>query len=260
MWKIRLLLAGWLVLLSVSLLRMRGAKMVVCDVGQGDAILFTNGSVQLLVDTGNKEARVLACLSRHIPFWDKNIEGVVISHEDEDHSGGLIAIAIYYRINTIFGGLAEKGDSEQILYTARVGENDFVRVGEFVIDIASPSVNEKDGNNLSLVGLLHYRNKSVWLAGDAEKEVEERLVWQGKLARMVGDSGVDILKVSHHGSAGASSEEFVKLLGPKTAVVSVGRGNRFGHPASETLERLQEAGALVRRTDEEGEVVIELGR
>jgi competence protein ComEC len=91
------------------------------------------------------------------------------------------------------------------------------------------------------------------MSGDIEKETEQRLVW-----REIIKENVDILKVSHHGSEAATSDELLDLLKPKMAVISVGKNNRFGHPRGEVLERLNKRNIEIKRTDIDGEVVFNL--
>jgi competence protein ComEC len=87
--------------------------------------------------------------------------------------------------------------------------------------------------------------------GDAGSEAEARILASGA------DIGADVLKVGHHGSAYSSTPEFIRAVAPRTAIISVGRDNLFGHPAAVTLETLRESGANVYRTDKDGAVEVE---
>jgi len=107
-----------------------------------------------------------------------------------------------------------------------------------------------------VAGILDYKGEGKWsifLSGDIEKETEQKLVW-----REILKGQVDVLKVSHHGSETATSEELLDFLKPKIAVISVGVNNRFGHPRGEVLERLNKRDIEIERTDEVGDVVFNL--
>jgi competence protein ComEC len=118
-----------------------------------------------------------------------------------------------------------------------------------------------DNNQNSVAGILSFysadlkREVRVFMAADIDLETEQRLVWQ-KILRQAQDE-VDILKVSHHGSKDGTSEELLEVLKPKLAVISVGAKNRFGHPTKEVLDRLKEKGIEVKRTDRDGDILID---
>lgn len=229
-------------------------KVVFCDVGQGDGALIISGSFQMLIDTGGNNQRMLGCLSRHLPFWDKNIETVVLSHWDIDHSGGLPDISRYYKIEKLYSNRLSPAGDEQKFYPTVVEENDIIRYDGIDFEILSTDVDDEDSNENSLVGALRYKDKKILMMGDATSEVEQRLVWQGKLKSL--SNKVDILKISHHGSDRATSEELLDEVNPKVAVISVGKNNKFGHPGKEVLKRLEERGIKINRTDNMGDVTV----
>lgn len=230
-------------------------KVVFCNVGQGDGVLVTWGNRQMLIDTGGEDGKIGACLSRHLPFWDKTLDIVLISHWDSDHSGGLASIGKYYKIGMILCGEKDNNDIEQNKCSEVLRQGDVVRLGEIVFDIYWPrenGVGENEDSNLnSLVALLSYRTNSILLTGDINREIEELLVWRGVLRQGLGTL---ILKVSHHGSKTATSETLLNKIKPKEAVISVGK-NSFGHPSDEVLERLGKGGIKIRRTDKEGDII-----
>lgn len=235
-------------------------KVVFCDVGQGDGALVISGSFQMLIDTGGDNQRMLGCLSRHLPFWDKNIETVVLSHWDIDHSGGLPDISRYYKIEKLYSNRLSPAGNEQKFYPTVVGENDIIRYGGIDFEILSRDVVDGDSNENSLIGVLSYkdlpagRQVKILMMGDAPAEVEQSLVWQGKLKSLSNE--VDILKISHHGSDMATSSELLDEVNPKIAVISVGKDNKFGHPAKTVIKRLEERGIKIKRTDNMGDVIV----
>lgn len=234
------------------------------DVGQGDAVFIEvpNGN-QILVDGGPNDA-VLAKLGRALPFWDKTIDLLILTHPHTDHLNGLLGVLRRYKV----GMVLETG----VLYaTPQVKEWNTLlkeRGVRRIIAERGQKIDLGDGaaiyllapfekflgkrvskiNNASLVGRLVYGKNSVLLAADIEKDIERRLLYSSP---QLLDS--DILKVPHHGSRTSSLEEFLSAVSPQIAVIQVGR-NRYGHPSAEVLERLQEAGVEILRNDQEGDI------
>ena len=246
-------------------------RIVFCDVGQGDGVLVSLGTFQMVYDTGPANKKMLACLERHTPFWDKKIEVVVISHWDNDHSGGLTDLVNNYKIGALYSSQKPPMTGEQLVYTADVRQGDVIRYRDLEFAILSPDEYlmgvSREENDLSVVGLLEYGMgaeaglTSVYLMGDVPAEVEQRLVWRGILRqaqdRQARDNKIEIIKISHHGSKEGTSQDLLEAIKPEEAIISVGK-NSFGHPTKEVLERLEKMGVKVRRTDEEGEIEIEL--
>jgi len=283
-----------LIILVMAQTPTRSARMVVCDVGQGDAILITKGSNQVLIDGGPSGEKMLSCLTEHMPFWDRNIELIVLTNTDYDHMNGLSAVLERYTLTSFvssdgvhesaalgrfvdrlvasgasirgvqMGDKIEVGERDRltfdVLWPPEV-ESEYVAVFEGQMDsptssqILGASAKRGDLNERSVVLLLLEDNKRVLLTGDVGFQAEEEILRQ---AQNKLDLDVDVLKVGHHGSKYASGLEFLEAIKPEMAIISVGAKNRYGHPTSEAIERLEEVGAEVRRTDEEGTLVIEL--
>lgn len=215
-------------------------EVIFCDVGQGDAVLVTYKNWQMLIDTGPNNKKVLTCLENNIPFWDKKIETVIITHGDNDHDGGLSDVLKYYK-------------TEQIIDSKKVSQFDLIKTNWMVFEVVNS--NKNDNNENSIAGILRFWNDDlkreikIFMAADIDIETEQKLVWQKLLTEKV-----DVLKVSHHGSKNGTSEELLEILKPTVAVISVGEKNRFGHPTKEVLARLKEKEIEVWRTDVVGEV------
>lgn len=259
--------------------------VVACEVGQGDAILLTQGFSQVLVD-GGPSARVINCLSNHMPFWDKAIELVVATHPDKDHIAGLVDVIEKYKVisfvsineaneTTIFNDLREKIWQNQIpVHLAQRGEE--VLVGNIKLKVLSPeksdknflvwsqNLPEKDGqqilgtsansssessNENSVVAKATFGDFDVLLTGDITATVEKALTSDQDL------SGIEVLKISHHGSKYATSQEFLEKIRPQLALIGVGK-NQWGHPAEEVLERLRNLDIKILRTDTGGEIEV----
>jgi len=232
------------------------------DVGQGDAALITlPRGQQVLIDGGPSPTALLSELGRAMPFWDRNIELVILSHPDEDHLMGLVGLLERYQVDRVIDSitdaesnlslqwqqlLREKNTPVQQAHAGRsvdLGEGAYLEVlypqpGLLAQDVSNI-------NNASTVLRLVYGQVSFLFTGDLEEEGEDTLLQSGHSL----DSTV--LKVSHHGAKEATTNLFLQAVDPQLAVISVG-GNRFGHPAQETLARLADVPVL--RTDRTGTV------
>ncbi len=237
------------------------------DVGQGDgAAIRTPGGRWVLVDAGPRTDRFDAGQRRVIPFLlrhrAESLDLVMVSHAHADHLGGIPAVLERFPVaRAVEPGLAvadplyleflEAVEQRGIAWQpARAGQRiEIDGVGFSILhpDTLWPGWAE-DLNEDSVVLLVEYGAFQAVLAGDAGRPVE------ALLGGRVGP--VDVLKVGHHGSAGASGQAWVRELQPKVAVVSVGQ-NRYGHPAPEVMARLGAEGVTVWRTDRDGVVTIE---
>jgi len=206
-----------------------------------------------------------------MPFFDRTIEYLVVTHPDLDHYLGCIDVLDRYRVERVWWtGRDNANDAQwQVFKEAVAREGAEVRVidrvarydiGETVIDVLYPdhSVADESGdsakggvnNNTSIVMRVQRGTLSALLTGDAEEELERHLV-QEYGARL----HAQILKAGHHGSNTSSIQEFLDAVAPETAVISAGKNNKYGHPTERVLRRLERAGAAIRRTDFEGDVV-----
>ncbi|MGQ9627252.1 MAG: DNA internalization-related competence protein ComEC/Rec2 [Anaerolineae bacterium] len=239
--------------------------VVFFDVGQGDAIFIESPQgTQILVDGGPSPMALLSALGEEMPFWDRSIDMVVITHPDEDHIAGLVPVLERYHVGQVLDSplpyesatarrLAELMEEKNIpRKVARAGMR--LNIGDNIfIEVLNPGERlltgtGADDNNNSLVLRLSYGRASVLLTGDAEEGAELRMTASHKeLASLV-------LKVSHHGAKAATGEAFLDAVQPEMAVIQVGADNRFGHPAPEVLARLEGKGAQVLRTDVHGKI------
>jgi competence protein ComEC len=263
------LLAGGLALLAAFAWWPRldgdGGRLTVSalDVGQGDAILIeTPDGHNVLVDGGPNGAALLRALGDELPFADRTLDLVVLSHTDADHLAGLIDALERYEVRQV---LATPFEADTALYRewrsrveraevpyreARAGASVALGGGATLrVLSAGELMTGGSENDASLVLRLSYGEVDFLLTGDIEEAGERALVASGV------DLRSEVLKVAHHGSQTSTSAAFVRAVGPSVAVVSAGEGNRFGHPAPAVLSRLD--GSLVLRTDERGTVRLE---
>lgn len=235
------------------------------DVGQGDAILISQGEKQILIDGGPSGQKLMEKLGEYVPFWDRKIDVVIATHPDADHITGLVDVLKNYSVDQVIesGAKSESqvfGALEKSIEEKKV-EKQLARKGMKIklsddasLEIFSPTEDiidklKDDTNSASIVAKLTYGENSFLFTGDLPLEAESQLV----NAKLSLESNV--LKVSHHGSKSATSEQFLELVHPKEAVISVGKGNRYGHPTAEVLSRLQDDKIKILRTDVSGDAI-----
>ena len=251
--------------------------IVFCDVGQGDAayIRFPDGR-DMMIDggPGGSSSKVLGCLSRHMPFYDRTIDIILLSHPQEDHLGGLQEIIRRYTVKTFVHSdignttqgfqavqslIAEKHIPEHIVAT---GED--ITVGLSHIAILWPQVSTvaktagsnvlgvSNVNEACIVLRLSYGAFDVLFMGDADSGVDPMLIQRPLMIN--GD--LEVLKVPHHGAKTGMTSGFLSWIGHvDTAVISVGK-NTYGHPAQETIDALVKKGAGIERTDQDGDIEV----
>jgi competence protein ComEC len=234
------------------------------DVGQGDAILISEGSKQILIDGGPNGQVLLEKLGKYIPFWDRNIEIIIATHPDQDHIDGLIDVMKAYNIGEIIDNSEEADSQVYKKYKETIGANNIPRIKgqsgmkikineNTVLEILSPGEtldnNSKESNSDSIVSKLTYGENTFLFTGDLTEEKERELI--GKNI----DLKSNFIKIAHHGSKYATSIEFLEKVSPKEAIISVGKNNRYGHPSSEVLDRLKSEGINILRTDEKKDIL-----
>lgn len=240
--------------------------LVVCDVGQGDAIFVrTPSGADVLID-GGPDKSVLSCLGNHMPFWDKTIEVVILTHPDADHITGMVDVIKRYNVNALFTQPNPGKTDIYKLFIRELAEKKlsakFVKAGDVLkmpdgieFHIISPQSSQPDPganssslNAYSVILKLKYGKFSALLTGDAGSEVQDRI------AEAAGD--VDVLKVPHHGSKTGMSDYYLSVIKPEIGLISVGVNNRYGHPSQISLDFLRSHNVRVYRTDQNGEVEI----
>ncbi len=221
------------------------------DVGQGDAILLQKGQQQVLIDGGPDPERIALELGERLPFWDRTIELVILTHPEADHVTGLVEVLRRYEVGQVVTSgqvsetsvyaewdrlIDEKGIKRSV---ARAGQTIMLADG-MVLEVLHPRMaplqsTSSDVNDNSVVARLVFRDFSLLLTGDISEAVERDLLENRPGVQSTA------LKVSHHGSDTSSSEEFLAGVDPQVAVVSSGADNPFGHPSREVMGRLADA-------------------
>ncbi len=227
----------------------------VLDIGQGDAVfVVTPDGRQMLVDGGPDPTVTLAAVSSLMPPGDRRLDLVAATHLDSDHVGGLLGVLDRYGVGVVLhGGTDQRGSALypqwQAALRGREHPTAALYAGHRILlgrDVALEALHppsgglpagvDRNANNGSLVLRLDYGNHSFLLTGDIEVEAERYLL------AVAGDKlRADVLKVGHHGSRTSTTPTFVERVDPRSAVISAGRENRFGHPHAEVVERLEQS-------------------
>ena len=243
-------------------------KVIFFAVGQGDAgFIETPQRHQILID-GGPGSVILEKLGKSMPFYDRTIDLIILTHPEFDHLSGLNEILKKYKVsNILWTGIvrdtAEYKEWKKLIeeekaeiFIAKAGQkilwesetNNYMEV-LYPFENLEGKVFE-DSNNTSIISKLVFGKNSFLFTGDAYKNVE------GELINKKAEIDSDVLKVSHHGSKTSSSEEFIKSVSPQIAVISAGIGNKYGHPHQEVLELLEKYDIKVSRTDKDGDIKI----
>ncbi|EKD32919.1 MAG: hypothetical protein ACD_76C00115G0002 [uncultured bacterium] len=231
------------------------------DVGQGDsAFIETPDGAQILIDAGPDD-KILSKLGAVMPFWDRTIDAVIMTHPDADHVGGFPSVFDRFKIENIYITDAKKETAlfDEVLKSIEkenasvfvVREKSLV---EFDSDVSLRFLhpdrnvvpNNAETNDWSIVNILSYGNTGILFMGDLGENFEPRI------AQIVNED-IDVLKIGHHGSKNSSSFEFLKDIDPDLAIVSVGE-NKYGHPHASVLSLLNNLKIRIERTDTDGDI------
>ncbi|MCK5686003.1 MBL fold metallo-hydrolase [bacterium] len=234
------------------------------DVGQGDAILIQTPFGQNILIDGGEDEKIIKSLSEELPWWDKRIDLMILTHPHSDHVGGLLDVLKRYDVLKILYTGAIHNSPDYIAWLKLIEEKKIdlniinhpqkILLGDdLFLDIIYPRAqtdidSQKNLNNTSIVAKLIYGQTSFLFMGDSEIEVEEILLEdKNKLS-------ADVLKLGHHGSDTSSSADFLEIVDPDYAVIEVGEANRFDHPSPRIIKRLERADIEIFRTDIDGSI------
>lgn len=287
-----ILLSMFLVLLVLKQWPDTQAHMIFCDVGQGDAILITSGFTQVLIDAG-KDKKVLECLTRFMPWWDKTLEVALATHADGDHIGGFVDVLEGYRIGHFILTNQQKETTEFVSFVKALEKEQkdsgmtfslpeqgkrlvlgslvevimlYPPLEKAIIMLEAAGIhktlseillsdNESSGNSKQ----DDFNNGSIVLfvqLGAARVLLTGDLEKPGEVA--LSKEGLlqkaDVLKVGHHGSKSGTTDSFLSQVQPEFAVISAGKNNSYGHPDGAVLSRLEKKGVKIFRTDVIGDI------
>lgn len=264
--------------LAASTLPDEKLHLIACDVGQGDAILAVYKNNQILID-GGPDKKVLDCLGKYMPFWDKKIEVVVLTHPQDDHYRGLIEVFRGYQVETFIGNAVDNDTQGYKVLKGLIVSSGVrvvnptnetaIRLGMLYLDIVSPSkdflasetseidpnvlgafTTKRDLNDFSVVAILSLGEFDALLTGDMGPGKIPDILAEGEIR------DVEYLKVPHHGSKNGLTQELLDAANPELAVISVGKNNRYGHPSPEVINMLRDRDIKILRTDEMGNIEV----
>lgn len=222
-------------------------------VDQGDCALISYKGRNYLIDTGgarfeNKIAEKYLFPSLKVRGIS-TIDGIFLSHFDEDHAGNLNKILENYKVKNIFinhlpedPSILEEG--EKYSKIIKLSKGDKIKLfKDTSIQVLLDDEKKEEGNDKSMVLLLDHKGFKALFTGDISADIERKI-----------NSKIDLLKVAHHGSRTSTSDEFLENTRPKLAVISAGYENSYGHPHKESLENLEKHGIIYYVTSKDGEV------
>ena len=234
------------------------------DVGQGDAIFVESyDGTQILID-GGPPNRILPLIGKRMSYFDKYIDVVVLTHPHADHVSGLIEVLEKYNIGMLIESGVDYHTAEAKTFEKLIKEKNIKTViighpvdlnfyNNAVLRFIYPEESFsgktlKNVHDSALISEIDFEGKKILLMSDAEKNVEKRLVREGKI------SDIDVLKTGHHGSKTSTSESFLNAVHPSYAVIEVGAKNTYGHPHPTVLDRLANHNIPYYRTDTNGRI------
>ena len=255
---------------SVISLSDKSLRIIFCDVGQGDAIYVrTPSGIDMLIDGGPDE-KVLSCLSRHMPFWDRSIDMVFVSHPHADHFVGLLSVLERYKVgmflredlvnNTEAYSVLSREVSSQKIKEKVLWRGDKIRFPDGVtvsvlgptksyIDITSPDKKINSSEFASMILKVSFGEFDGVFTGDTQlRQFREDFKESGRYK-------VEVLQIPHHGSKTGVDIELLREIKPSIAVVSVGK-NSYGLPNKQVLEMLSQMKIKTLRTDVVGDIAI----
>lgn len=245
--------------------------VVFCNVGQGDAAYIRTPNNQDMLIDGGPDNKVLSCLGKYMPFYDRTIDLVLLTHPQKDHLQGLISVVERYTVkHFVIGVVGNETEGYRKLVeaiqkkkvpTRNLYLGDTFSLGSVKFSVLWPErswVSDKSVLGLSTdTGLnsfsyflhLSYGSFDALFTGDGDSRIQPEIMRQANLP------DIEVLKFPHHGSKTGILPEFLDKIHPELAVISVGK-NSYGHPSKEAIELLSNRAIRIKRTDEDGNVEV----
>lgn len=236
------------------------------NVGQGDAILIQTPEHQKILIDGGPDNLILEELGKALPFYDRKIDAVFLTHPHADHLFGLLEVFKRYQVGKVYLTGVIHTTNEYLEFLKLIKEKnlpaedlqagDDLEYGEVKIRVLWPAedLNGKmidNLNNSSLVLSVEYKDFAALLLGDLEEEGQGDMLRAGELLKHY-----NLIKIAHHGSSDGFDPELIDAVKPETAVISVGADNKYGHPALSTISALESRSIKILRTDRDGTISI----
>ena len=259
---ILLLLANGLIFYTVFAETRSTLRVYFLNIGQGDAALIESPTGNHFLIDGGPDKNILNALGRVMPFYNKTIDAVLVTHPDSDHIGGIPEVLDNYNVGEYISNGATSSTSiskqlEKEVLDKNIKkeivrkDNIFDLGGGAFLRILYPNSDPKgtDTNEYSIVAKLYYGDSTFLFTGDAPTDVENYLVKTN-----VDDLRSDVLKVAHHGSINSLSPEFLSAVLPTYSIVSAGKDNRYGHPNKEVVDFLNNLQSRILITHNLGDI------
>ncbi len=243
-----------------------GCQVCFLDVGQGDSILVEPSAGHQIIIDGGPDNTLSQKLEERMPFWDKTIDLIVLTHTDKDHLFGFLNVLKNYKVeNILWTGIQVKSSVFQEWKKAIKDEGAKIWIAKKGFRIILPAHRYfqvlypfqslegreiKIANQTSIVMMLNTESEKILFTGDIPKKVENWLIEDNAPLR------ADILKIPHHGSKTSSSEEFLRAVSPRLAIISVAKENPYGHPSPEVLSRLERFGIKTLQTSNQKDICL----
>lgn len=256
-----------------------------CDVGQGDSVYIRAPDNHDMLIDGGPDEKVLSCLGKYMPFYDRTIDVVVLTHPQKDHLQGLISVVERYTVkyfvigvegnntegytklveaiekkkvpikNLYLGDTFSLGSAKfSVLWPERDWVASHLNKEQLAINNSSQAVlglsTDTELNSFSYFLHLQYGSFDVLFTGDGDSTIQPEIMRQANLP------DIEVLKFPHHGSKTAILPEFLAVVKPELAVISVGR-NSYGHPSFDAMDLLKERSIEIKRTDRDGNIEVE---
>ena len=254
------ILPAWIALTGFIVHAAQPFELHLLDMGQGQCVLIEADGYYMLIDGGGRSASsfVVSYLKQ---LGIESFDLIALSHYDEDHMSGLIGVlSVFPADQILLPSYAGEGELYQSLSASAVSNGadihhpqagDLYYLGYAAVEVVGPILTDYEmDNDRSLTFRITYGDVSCLVCGDAESTAEWDMVSSGR------DISADIYVVNHHGSRTSTTDSFLDAVNPSYALISCGRDNSYGHPTQEVLQRLQERGIQMYRTDLQGTVVL----
>lgn len=245
--------------------RNAGFTFTALDVGQGQCLIYTACGETSVVDCGGAQDESGELAARYLETNGVfRVDRLILTHLDADHCNGAAQLLSRIRVDVLYLPLPAIREDGAMLRTIREAAREAGTQIKFVcedmefaaengrITIFHPDLRES-GNNGGLCVLASHEKYDILITGDLSQNAEYRLLSRYDL------QDVELLVAGHHGAATSTSDALLQRTGASSVVISVGRDNSYGHPAADTLARIQNTGAAIYRTDELGTIVIRGG-
>ena len=256
-----------LILLIVFVPKFGATQLVMLDVGQGDSILLKSKGKVMMIDTGNQDSMLKSRLAEQ---GIAHLDGILITHPDDDHCGSLDVIEQLVDVSKVYVAKdlpnCNEGNCQKLMSQIKkivsndkiekLKVGDKINFGEIELNVVWPDAYKDNGGNcdsLTVMASIDLGNDGevesrALLCGDAEKDEIKTMISKKRIGKL------DIYKCGHHGSANAIEEKSARVICPKLSLISVGAKNRYGHPNSKTIEMLEKVGSVIYRTDKNGTI------